>query len=104
MGRMKETLYSCCVAEITRSMPFRVPTRTLNVRIPEVQYQMLESLVGHGQYTSISEFIRQMLRRELDDYAAFLHNRKHRDCSYPHDLPGETPEPVTVFNPDGDSP
>lgn len=54
-------------------------TMTLNVRITQLQYQLLESMIERGQYTSKSEFIRELLRREMDDYSIFLHEKARKD-------------------------
>lgn len=58
-------------------MPTR--TMTLNVRITKCQYEMLESLIERGQYTSKSEFIREILRKELDDFSIYLREKARRD-------------------------
>ena len=54
-------------------------TMTLNVRITKIQYERLDALLARGQYTSKSEFIRELLRRELDDFSIFIHEKARRD-------------------------
>ena len=54
-------------------------TMTLNVRITKAQYERLDALMARGHYTSKSEFIRELLRRELDDFSLFIHEKAHRD-------------------------
>lgn len=54
-------------------------TVTLNVRIPRGQYEKLEALVERGEYTSKGEFVRELLRQEFDDFAAYLHEKAGKD-------------------------
>jgi len=54
-------------------------TRTLNVRITEKQYEELEELVGRGEYTSMGELIRELLREKFDEFASYLHSKAERD-------------------------
>ena len=56
-----------------------VTTKTLNVRITEGQYEDLEELVDRGEYTSKGEFIRELLRKEFDDFSTYLHEKAERD-------------------------
>jgi len=54
-------------------------TVTLNIRLPRSQYEKLEEMVALGDYTSKGEYIRELLRRELDELADFLYQRAMRD-------------------------
>ncbi len=47
-------------------------TRTLSLRISKGQYEQLEDFVDRGDYTSKSEFIRELLRNYFDDYSQHL--------------------------------
>jgi len=48
-------------------------TKTLNIRIPEEQYEEMEEVVKARHYTSKGEFIRELLREALDEYIEQLH-------------------------------
>ena len=54
-------------------------TVSLNLRIPREQYEELEELVRVRHYTSKGEFIRELLRRYLDEYTEHLHVKAERD-------------------------
>jgi len=54
-------------------------TTTLNIRIPREQYEELEEIVRVRHYTSKGEFIRELLRRYLDEYTEILHEKAERD-------------------------
>ncbi len=54
-------------------------TKTLNVRIPNEQYEELEEIVRVRHYTSKAEYIRELLRQALDDYTEFLHEKAEKD-------------------------
>ncbi|MCD6467307.1 MAG: ribbon-helix-helix protein, CopG family [Methanomicrobia archaeon] len=54
-------------------------TKTLNVRITEKQYKELEDLVERGEYTSMGEFIRELLRKKFDEFASYLHEKAEKD-------------------------
>ncbi|KYK36297.1 MAG: hypothetical protein HXS46_14680 [Theionarchaea archaeon] len=41
--------------------------------ITEKQYDELEELVERGEYTSIDEFIKELLREKFDDFTFYLH-------------------------------
>lgn len=49
--------------------------RTLNVKIPEEQYEEIEEIVRTQHYTSKAEFIRDLLRRSIHGYVAHLHEK-----------------------------
>lgn len=50
-------------------------TKTLNIRIPKEQYDEIEEIVRARHYTSKGEYIRQLLRESIDEYAAVLHDK-----------------------------
>jgi Arc/MetJ-type ribon-helix-helix transcriptional regulator len=54
-------------------------TVSLNLRIPREQYEELEELVRVRHYTSKGEFIRDLLRRYMDEYTDHLHEKADRD-------------------------
>ena len=54
-------------------------TKTLNIRIPNEQYEELEEIVKARHYTSKAEYIRELLRQSLDEYTEFLHEKAERD-------------------------
>jgi len=54
-------------------------TRTLNLRITEGQYEAIEELVESGEYTSKSEFIRELIRQSIDDFADYIREKSIRD-------------------------
>lgn len=56
-----------------------IRTRTLNLRITEGQYEAIEELVENGEYTSKSEFIRELIRRSIDDFADYIREKAIRD-------------------------
>ncbi len=60
-------------------MTMTTKTKTLNVRITEGQYGILEDLVGRGEYTSKGEFIRELLREKFDEFSVYLYKKAERD-------------------------
>ncbi len=54
-------------------------TRTLNLRITKGQYEAIEELVESGEYTSKSEFIRELIRQSIDDFADYIREKAIRD-------------------------
>lgn len=56
-------------------------TRTLNIRIPTEQYEELEEIVQARHYTSKAEYIRELLRNSLDEYANHISEKAARDRS-----------------------
>ncbi len=44
------------------------PTRKISIRLTEKHYEMLELLVEHGEFTSVSEAIRAAIKKFLDEY------------------------------------
>ena len=54
-------------------------TRTLNIRVTESQYNILEDLVKKGEYTSKGEFIRELLRERFDDFSVYLHKKAKKE-------------------------
>jgi len=58
-----------------------IKTKTLNVRVTESQYDILDELVERGEYTSKGEFIRELLREKFDDFSVYLHEKAKKDRS-----------------------
>jgi Arc/MetJ-type ribon-helix-helix transcriptional regulator len=56
-----------------------IKTKTLNVRITNGQYEELEELVNRGEYTSKSEFIRELIREKFDEFSIYLHRKAEKD-------------------------
>ncbi len=56
-------------------------TKTLNIRIPKMQYEEIEEIVKARHYTSKGEYIRELLRESVDEYAALLHEKAEKDKS-----------------------
>ena len=56
-----------------------IKTKTLNVRVTESQYDILDELVERGEYTSKGEFIRELLREKFDDFSVYLHEKAKKD-------------------------
>ena len=56
-----------------------IKTRTLNIRVTEGQYDILDELVKRGEYTSKGEFIRELLREKFDDFSVYLHEKAKKD-------------------------
>ncbi len=54
-------------------------TKTLNIRIPNEQYEELEEIVKARHYTSKAEYIRELLRNAMDEYIELLHEKVERD-------------------------
>lgn len=48
-----------------RNMP---ATRKISIRLTEKQYEKLELLVEHGEFTSVSEAIRAAIKNFLEEY------------------------------------
>jgi len=74
-----QNTYNKCIASVTQAIAMSTQTMALNVRITKAQHDMLEVLVARGGYTSKSEFIRELLRKEFDDFAQYLHEKALRD-------------------------
>jgi Arc/MetJ-type ribon-helix-helix transcriptional regulator len=56
-----------------------IKTKTLNIRVTETQYDILDELVKRGEYTSKGEFIRELLREKFDDFSIYLHEKAKMD-------------------------
>ncbi len=54
-------------------------TKTLNIRIPNEQYEELEEIIKARHYTSKAEYIRELLRKSLDEYTELLHKKAEKD-------------------------
>ena len=54
-------------------------TKTLNIRISKEQYDEIDEIVKARHYTSKGEYVRQLLRESLDEYAAVLYNKAESD-------------------------
>lgn len=54
-------------------------TRTLNLRITEGQYEAIEAIVESGQYTSKSEFVRELIRNSTDDFTVWLRQKARNE-------------------------
>jgi Arc/MetJ-type ribon-helix-helix transcriptional regulator len=54
-------------------------TKTLNIRIPNEQYEELEEIVKVRHYTSKAEYIRELLRHAMDEYTGLLHEKADMD-------------------------
>ena len=76
---MLQNNYIFCIALAIQLITMPSHTMTLNVRITKTQYERLDILMSRGQYTSKSEFIRELLRRELDDFSVFIHEKARLD-------------------------
>lgn len=53
--------------------------KTLNVKVPDDQYEAIEEAVRTRNYTSKAEFIRDLVRRYMEDYVDDLHRKAARD-------------------------
>ena len=67
----------CHISNTQICMPIK--TKTLNVRVTESQYDILDELVERGEYTSKGEFIRELLREKFDDFSVYLHEKAKKD-------------------------
>lgn len=56
--------------------------KTLNVKVPDDQYDEIEEIVRTRNYTSKAEFIRDLLRRYVEGYVEDLHRRAARDGDF----------------------
>ncbi len=49
-------------------------TRKISIRITERHYELLELLVEHGEFTSVSEAIRVAIRNFLEEHKEKIEN------------------------------
>lgn len=73
-GRWKLVVFACPQNVISISGGKMPPTRKVSLRLTEKHYEMLELLVEHGEFTSVSEAIRAAIKKFLDEYKEQIEN------------------------------
>jgi len=55
-----------------------IKTKIINVRLTENQYEELENLVERGEYSSKSEFVRELICEKLDYFSIYYSKSRKR--------------------------
>lgn len=56
--------------------------KTLNVKVPEGQYEEIEEIIRTRHYTSKAEFIRDLIRRFVHSYVEQLHAKAEDEGAF----------------------